>query len=371
MSSAGKTAVVEESLFVSRGFAAEDIVAVREATEPADDLGVLCGRLLALFVVGPAKQRDAMLLVAEVLGMHQRHIEEFEQVRIDPASGAPAKFEARKTSDDLPNSVVFDYDASGFGTDSVYIQQSWDASRRERVSAAGKQHTSLYYYPGYFDAKLIVNGQVQKHSPVFIETKGWKGIVATRPVPVYLTAAEITAPGSLGIKAATLRRKTGSPVFTNTWVDFLNIRAFDGLDAAHFTMEAVLRNTSTVEQSLCRKIRITVVGKERAIIIPLAAKGCIADLQLLTGDRMISGKDQDLSAFGCDFRTFQRVSCTVENGHLQIFLNGALILNTPQEHTIGDIVGLNLAFEGIGEIKSISLGAGGSAKPVYYEKFNH
>lgn len=278
-----------------------------------------------------------------------------------------AVFQSRKTSDDLPNSVVFDYDASGFGGDSVFIQQSWDPARREKVPVTGRQHTSLYYYPGYFNARLIVNGQEQGQAPIFIQTKGWKGIIEAKPVPVYLTPAEIKMGGSLGVNRTILRQKTGSSVFAGTWVDFTNIRPFEGLDAAHFMMETSVRNTSTVEESPCRRVRITVVGKESAIIIPLSAKGCIADLQLLTGDRMIFGKDHDLSAFGCDFHYFQRVTCKVETGHLQISLNGTRILDTPQEKTIGDIVGVSIAFEGSGEIKNISLGLPG--KPVYQENF--
>jgi hypothetical protein len=282
------------------------------------------------------------------------------QQAIDPVD---LTFGSKKTSDDLPNSVVFYYDATDLHPHNVIIQQSWDTTRRERVPANGKEHTSLYYYPGYFVAKLIVDGVIRKECPVFIKTKGWKGIIEKKPLPIYLTADEIhvSAPkgtrGSpaMGISPAVLQEKTGAALFNNTWVQFTNVREFEGIPADHFTLSATLRNTSTVEQCLCRKIKITLLGTESAIIVPLADKGCISDINLLTGDRGISGKDNDLSAFGCDFRDFQQVKCTVEDHRLKIMLNDKLIFTTEQRQSIGEIVGIRIAFEGSGQIKDLSL----------------
>lgn len=280
---------------------------------------------------------------------------------------APVKFEHKNTSDDLPNSVVFYYDVPSPDGRSVIIQQSWDTSRREIVPANGKEHTSLYYYPGYFMAKLIVNGEIRKECPVFIKTKGWKGIIAGKPLPVYLTAGEIGGPGAeigakemehpsaLSISPAVLQQKTGAALFNNTWVDFTNVREFEGIPADHFTFSTTLRNTSPVEQCLCRKVKINILGTESAIIIPLSDKGCISDINLLTGDQGISGKDHDLSAFGCDFRDFQRVKCTVEDHRLKIMLNDKLIFNTEQSLSIGEVVGIRISFEGAGEIREVAL----------------
>ena len=295
---------------------------------------------------------------------------------VDLIDSTGVAFAAREVTDDLPNSVVFTYNASSLQPDKVMIQQSWDTTRRETVPADGSAHTSLYYYPGYFISKLIVDGVIRREYPVFIRTKGWKGIIGRKPLPLCLTPEEtrVTAaagnpaasgstgvPGSgpqggyvqsmMGISSQTLRQKTGSNIFNNTWAEFFNIREFEGVSASHFTFTTTLRNTSTVEQCLCRKIMITLLGTDAVIIIPLADKGCISDINLLTGERWISGKDNDLSGFGCDFRDFQHFTCTVENHHLKITLNGKPVFDTKQQLTIGRIVGIRIAFEGAGEIK--------------------
>jgi len=269
---------------------------------------------------------------------------------------APLRFEARRISDQLPNSVVFDYDATAMHPHSVIIQQSWDTRRREKVDPNGKQHTSLYYSPGFFRAKLIVDGEIRKQTDVFIPSKGWKGIIQREPLPIYLAPKEIKQDsGYMGISAATLREKTGSGIFSGLWVDFANVREFPGITGDHFTLETSVRNTSTVEECLCRGIRIVILGRLNSIVIPLSGKGCISDIGIYTGSESVSGKDHDLSAFGCDFPLWQHLKCTEADRRLEIQLNGRTIFVKDQVQSIGDLVGVRILIEGTGEIKDLTL----------------
>ena len=276
-----------------------------------------------------------------------------------PAAPASVRFEHHETSDELPNSVVFDYDVTALKPQKVMIQQSWDPTRREKVDPEGKQHTSIYYYPGFFRAKLVVDGEIKRQSDVYIPTKGWKAIVAREPLPVYLSAKETTLDsGRMGIRAATLEAKTGSPVFTNRIVSFFDVHEFPGMNADHFQLQTTIRNTSTVEQSLCRKMEIIVMGTEDPIIVAFSDKGCISSLALYTGAVGVSGKDHDLSAFGCDCSKWQQITCEQENGVFTIALNGKPIYTRQKNKSIGGIIGLRIAFEGTGEIKEARLKGG-------------
>jgi hypothetical protein len=277
------------------------------------------------------------------------------------------KFSSRYASDGLPNSVVFQYDASAFHSDSVYIQQSWDPERRERVPGNGKQYTSIYYHPGYFLAKLIVDKQIKKETAVFIKTKGWIGIVDHLPVPVYLSPGEIAGHGYMGISGDVMQQKLGTGVFNNTWVKFSNVREFPGIKAGDFTLECTLRNTSTAGQSVCSKADLTILGVGAAIIIPIVNKGCIADMGVLAGEYWIGGKDHDLSAFGCDFAQFQNLKCSVKDHRLKIYLNNKQIMDVEQKHSIGRIVGIRFEFEGPGQVKQFKLETPGA--PAYEERF--
>jgi len=266
------------------------------------------------------------------------------------------KFSSRKVTDGLPNSVVFDYDASALNIDSVTLQQTWDPSRVEKLATSGRQHTSIYYYPGYFTAKLIANGQVKKENAVYIKTKGWTGIIRRNNNPVYLADKDIYLPGGMGLDNKTLALKLSSPVFNGQWLSFYNVREFDGLEGGNFTFETTLRNTSRSDESACRKTILYILGKRDAIIIPLADKGCISDLSIFTSSDWVSGKDHDLSAFGCDFSNFQKLKCEVKDMKLSVYLNNNLIFTKPITQTITQIAGICIAFEGSGEIKDVKLG---------------
>jgi len=267
-------------------------------------------------------------------------------------------FKSHIVSDDLPNSVVFTYDIGGMPADSVFIQQSWDPERRQRVSPTGHTHTSLYYTPGYFQAKLIVNDSILKEDIVFIQTRGWRGIIDGKP-PVYLSQSEMKQPDGMGVDSPTLSDKLGTGVFTDHWVTFSNVRDFAGLRTDAFTLEASVRNTATVEQSLCRRVRIIILCKGGAMMIPLTAKGCISNISVLTSERRVDGKTNDLSAFGCNFFGFEHVRCEAANGHLKIFVNDMLALDETQRLPALDIVGIRISFEGTGEIQSFKLSGAG------------
>ena len=67
-----------------RGLAAEDDIAVRKASEPANDPGMVFRPFQVFGMPGLPRQLDAADLVGQLLRMHERQIEEFAQLRIDP-----------------------------------------------------------------------------------------------------------------------------------------------------------------------------------------------------------------------------------------------------------------------------------------------
>src|SRR6185436_11411732 len=71
-------------------------------------------------------------------------------------------FSCRSLSEGLPNTVVFNFDLKNFKSDNIIIQQSWDSTKTIRVKPGQTQATGMYYVPGYFRAKLIVDGTIVK-----------------------------------------------------------------------------------------------------------------------------------------------------------------------------------------------------------------
>ncbi len=91
-----------------------------------------------------------------------------------PLNTAAFSFSSNKiVGEGVPNSVVFNYNAVAAGEDSVFISQSWDIRRKVPVSAKENTFTTIYYTPGYFRAKLMVDKQIVKEHDLMIGSGGW------------------------------------------------------------------------------------------------------------------------------------------------------------------------------------------------------
>ena len=267
-------------------------------------------------------------------------------------------FSSRKVTDDLPNSVVFHYNAAAAGDSTVMIQQSWDSTRSERVEATGTEHTSIYYYPGYFLSKLTVNGRIVLESPVFIQTKGWKAVAKRDPVPVYFNNAAIRLHTGISVTSQQLAKAFNAAEFSDRWLQFDNFRDFPGIKGDDFAFTSSLQNTASAVESPCRKARIIIIGTEDVIITEFCAGGCIADLNLYAGDSAISGRDHDLSAFGCDFKTPHTISCRISDHRFAVLIDNNQVFACPSNKSMGDIKGVRVLFEGPGAVLSASLSGG-------------
>ncbi len=116
-------------------------------------------------------------------------------------------FSSKPVTRNIPNSVVFTYDAKAAAGDSVFIQQSWDNRTRAPVDPDKHQYTSVYYYPGFYHAKLLVNKTIVKEHSLQISTDGWLGLIHHEPVPVYLNPAEFLKDGLMSLSVADLKQK--------------------------------------------------------------------------------------------------------------------------------------------------------------------
>jgi hypothetical protein len=256
----------------------------------------------------------------------------------------------------VPNSVVFNYDASAAGSsDSIFIQQSWDKNLTQSVSRQEHSHSSIYYYPGFFLARLIVNHQIVKYHPLFIQTNGWLPLVEQNPIPVYFNETDARQNGFIGLSMATLKASNITLQPQTPWIDYYNVRNFGDLQTDNFIFETQVRNDFLGGSGACGNTEIKILAEGSAIVIPLSVKGCISDLRLYLLDHEINGKNQDLSAFGCDLSQWVNVRVEVVNNFLGIYVNGVKANETSLTAPATKITGLVFRFQGTGSVKSVVL----------------
>jgi len=264
-------------------------------------------------------------------------------------------FSVKPVTTGVPNTVLFYYDASHSNADSVFIQQSWDRRRRYKVDKALKEYSSTYYFPGYYRAKLILNDSIVKEQDVYIESQGWMAMIEQYPIPIYLSKNRFNQPGPMAITEKDL---TGQQIDLQKELPLVSITKVDkGIDVAsgQLSLTVQLRNTSTRPAGICRQSGITLMGTEGIIDIPLSEPGCVGEIGLMIGMKIISGKTADLSAFGVDFSRDVVVTCNTSKGMITISLNNTIAYRSTFAQGIGRIVGAKVRFKGTGVVQKFEL----------------
>ena len=256
-----------------------------------------------------------------------------------------------QTSDDIPNTVIFKYDLDGVSGQEFKIQQNWDKRLSFAVDPKNTTISSTYYLPGYWHAKLLVDGQIIDESDVYIATKGWLGTIDIEPIPIYFRQQEILSEqiriDDQALDQANLKAQQ-SPSIT-----FHHIKEFPDVAADEISFDIELMNSQTGGQAACRFSSVSLVGTSGRLMIPLSIPGCVGDLSIRVGDAVMHGRDYDLSALGCDFSTFQQLRCEVSEFKANIFLNGKHVRTIPYSKSMGKFAGVRIKFQGRGLIQSI------------------
>lgn len=265
-------------------------------------------------------------------------------------------FTSYKVTQGLPNSVVFEYRAKKARENAkVEIQQSWDERKRMDISREDSLATSIYFDPGYFKAKLVIDGQTVKEHGVLIPSQGWKAKVQSGERTLYFQDSAVTGIGRVAVTPQLLanngiNRNDGFMKTVFRYVD-----DFGDLRANDLYIETEFRNTTDPVLNPCQNSSVTILMEGEVVKIPLANLGCIADLELWHLDRAISGKNNDLSKLGVDFNRWVKVSFSIKSDWLTVTLNGIEALQLSMNGRINKFHGLIYSFEGTGEIKSLKV----------------
>ena len=265
-------------------------------------------------------------------------------------------FTSKKIADGLPNSVLFKVDASASNeADKIEIQQSWDVSKRQIINKKDSLVTSIYYNPGYFDAKLIVNNKIVKRHGVLIPSEGWLALLETNNAPIYLKPSEFKSKKGVSVLPELIKSYNLDVPISNTVVNYYWIEDFKELKVDDFEMETSFKNIPFQNYRSCQKSDLIIYCQGEVILIPLSIKGCVADLNLHLLDKSINGNRNNLSNFGVDFSSWVNVKCVSKGGTLTIYVNDKVAYEAPFEGRTNKIYGIKYRFEGTGAISKLKI----------------
>ncbi|MFN0012947.1 MAG: hypothetical protein ACKVU2_00230 [Saprospiraceae bacterium] len=273
-------------------------------------------------------------------------------------SGDDFTFSSRSLSVGIPNSVVFNYDASAAPPgDSIFIQQSWDARRRKPVSRQGKEHTSIYYRPGIFMAKLVVGDKTVREHRLFIPTNGWLAYIEQSPVPVYLERAAYDRDSCIEVLPETVAAHN-IPLQPNApTVCITDVRQRDSLTTADFLFEAEVRSLYRSGSAICQMTDVILLTSRGPLVLPLAEPGCVGALVMHIPHSNIAADEADLSGFGCDLSRWTLVRCWAKpGGNIFVEVNGKPAYSFVWPSARSEIIGSQFNFTGGGAVRRVRLG---------------
>ena len=272
--------------------------------------------------------------------------------KLQRPDAARFSFSANKVaSEGVPNTVIFRYDASAALTDSNFIVQTWDIRRKTHVPKDKHEHSAIYYYPGFFRARLIADGEEVSSHNLMISSNGWLCLAENNPVPHYFKKEEYLKGDSVEVDSNTLKSYGLSLYPAPPKLRFFNERDLGSLQSDRFVFETKVKTAFTNGAGACQRVDVLIQCKNDIIYIPLAAKTCTGDLHLTACGAQVYSKHADLSGFGADLGNWVTLHVECVNRHMKFLVNGtaAYELDFPNEPS--GIVGVQYRFEGLGAVK--------------------
>ena len=274
-------------------------------------------------------------------------------------------FTSKPLAEGLPNSVVFNVDLKGNNPDKIVIQQSWDSTRTVTLAQGQKEATGIYYIPGYFKAKLILDGKIVKEHDLFIKSDKWMATIDYKPIPTYVREKDLLVKEEMSVDDNVLDeiRKSTEP----TWLTYHLVKPFGNLQSDNFSFESALKNTYAEGPAVCKTAKIFILCSNGAFIVPVTLPGCIASVNLKANDNYLDGRSNDLSSFSADLANWTNVKIEVKNRVMKVLLNDKMIREEAYKEDAGEVVGLRFSFLGAGAVKDIKISDGnGNIRAQYF-----
>lgn len=267
----------------------------------------------------------------------------------------------------LPNSVVFDFNASNANPqDSVFISQSWDVRRKVLVNKNDKHHSSIYYYPGYFRAKLMIGKEIIKEHDIQIKTDGWLGVVEADwgIEPLYFKQDDIVNKTFVEVNRELLQKYEISHHPIPPKIRLFNQKDIKDIMTDNFTFETELKSDPDKGNSACQKVTVLLQAKNDIMIIPLTNVGCVGDISLAAFGYYVASDKADLSGFGCTPSEWTKLKIECKRGEMKIFVNNKVAYMAKITNAPTDIVGVQYRFNGPCAVRNTWL-KGNAGKVVF------
>lgn len=265
------------------------------------------------------------------------------------------EFSIQKLSSGVPNTVYFKYNVKNTDADSVIIQQSWDPKLHHLVDKNKTDFSCIYYYPGYYKAKLVLDKKVVCHQDLYITSNGWLGIINKETVPFYLTANEIID-GNILLITENQLIEAGFDLKNKIPFTTINlVENFDSIKGNNFELDARFKQTYSKGEAICQKAALMISCSNGYFYIPFSIKGCVNELKMHIPNKTLRAEDSDLRILGVGNTETIDLKLKVSHGIFDLAVNTNPNVNDTLTTNPGKIVGVRFEFHGTGEVYDFNI----------------
>jgi hypothetical protein len=272
---------------------------------------------------------------------------------------AARAFSHKISNDGVPSTVLFSFDVPRSASDSLWLQPTYDTTKRIFLPPGIKQYHHVYYHPSYHRAKLILNGHEIAETGVHIKTTGWLGVLyrgSEIQRPYYLPFFDADSGKQvLGVAQTDSDGQKLLNAEDPYRIRYYNIADFGGIsgDSLFTTFETFLERSPG---SPCVRGFISLLGHNGRLFVSLDEAGCTGESRVSIGEHNIYGKYTDLTGLGLRQNQWQPVSITAAHEKIRIAV-GERNIEFDYTEKLGPLMGIVFEFIGKGKVRNFEISA--------------
>lgn len=215
-------------------------------------------------------------------------------------------------------------------------------------------HSAIYYYPGFYRAKLIVGGQVLREHDLQINTDGWLGMVEADwgQEPVYFKPSDIVTAQTVRVTGELLEKYGVKRASSPPKIVLVNQQAIEGIKTDAFEFETEVKSLTDSGADACQRVEVVLHAKNDLLVVPLVEPGCIGDIYVAAYGYYASSRKADLSGFGCHPTQWNQLRVRCRSGLITFFLNRRAVYQARIKNWPAEIIGVQVRFTGPGAVRN-------------------
>ncbi len=255
----------------------------------------------------------------------------------------------------VPVKINFSYQLLKKPVNSAFLWPTWEQKEKIKIEDQKGSVDYIYYYPGFYRTKLMVDGQPLKEQDLQINTDGWLACVEQPGQPLYFQKHDFIKNGYLEIEDGLLPRY-GIPFRpVPPSVRFFYIRDFKGLMNDNFDFETSVKTTFESGNAESEYIEVIIHCKDDVLVIPVCAKSNISNAYLYVAGIERRGERGELQNFYANIRQWVKIKVHGENKEVTISLNDDNLIKIKLADKPAEIVGVQIRFNGSGSVRGTRL----------------